>query len=88
MGLDFARDIPRLEVPTFFVTGRYDHTCVQDITFDYFQSLEAPVKRHYWFEKSGHEACYQEPDEFARIRTQEVVPLSEAWAVRQAAAIR
>jgi pimeloyl-ACP methyl ester carboxylesterase len=86
VGLDFTQDVPRLEVPTFFVTGRYDYTCVQDITFEYVQSLAAPVKRHYWFEKSGHEACYQEPEKFARILTDEVVPLSEAWAAESGAA--
>ena len=80
VGLDFTQEITRLEVPTFFVTGRYDYTCVQDITFDYFQSLEAPVKRHYWFESSGHEACFQESEKFVQILTDEVLPLSTAWA--------
>jgi pimeloyl-ACP methyl ester carboxylesterase len=48
---------------------------------EYFQLLEAPVKRHYWFEKSGHEACFQQPEKFRRILLEEVVPLSRA-AVR------
>jgi pimeloyl-ACP methyl ester carboxylesterase len=76
VGLDFRRDIPRLDLPVFFVTGRYDYTCVQDLTYEYFELLEAPIKRHYWFEKSGHESCYQEPEEFRRILTEEVLPLS------------
>ncbi|NBC28573.1 MAG: hypothetical protein GVY29_01110, partial [Spirochaetes bacterium] len=74
---DFRRDVPRLEVPTFFVTGRYDYTCIQDMSYEYFEMLEAPVKRHYWFERSGHEACYEEPEKLQRILTEEVVPLSE-----------
>ena len=76
VGLDFRRDVPRLEVPVFFITGRYDRTCVADMTYEHFQILEAPVKRHYWFEKSGHEACFQEPEKFRRILLEEVVPLS------------
>ncbi len=76
VGLDFPRDVPRLEVPVFFITGRYDRTCVADMTYEHFQILEAPVKRHYWFEKSGHEACFQEPEKFRRILLEEVVPLS------------
>jgi hypothetical protein len=51
------------------------------MTYEYFQLLEAPVKRHYWFEKSGHEACFQQPEKFRRILLEEVVPLSRA-AVR------
>ena len=77
VGLDFRNDVPRLEVPTFFVTGRYDYTCIQDMSYEYFEMLDAPVKRHYWFEHSGHEACYEEPEKLQRILTEEVVPLSE-----------
>ena len=76
VGLDFRRDIPRLDVPVFFVTGRYDFTCIQDMSYEYFQMLDAPLKRHYWFEESGHEACYEEPEKFRRILTEEVLPLT------------
>ena len=79
VGLDFRRDIPALEIPVFFVTGRYDYTCLSELSYDYYSKLEAPVKRHYWFERSGHEACFQEPRKFEQLLLDEVVPLSREW---------
>ena len=75
--LDFERTIPRVEIPVFFPTGRYDYTCVQDITYRYYEGLEAPMKRFYWFERSGHNACYQEPEKFMRIMREDVLPLAQ-----------
>ena len=36
VGLDFRKDIPRLEVPAYFITGRWDYTCVQDLAWGLF----------------------------------------------------
>jgi pimeloyl-ACP methyl ester carboxylesterase len=33
--LDVERDIPQLDIPVFFVAGRYDYIHVQDIAFRY-----------------------------------------------------
>lgn len=76
--LDFERDIPSLDVPVFFPTGRYDFTCVQDITYRYFQKLDAPLKKFYWMEHSGHNACYQEPELFMDIIRSDVLPLMDS----------
>lgn len=68
--LDFGRTVPRVSVPVFFFTGRYDETCVQDITRRYFEALEAPHKEFVWFEHSGHNLPYHEPERFVReVRT-------------------
>jgi len=75
-GLDFETQIPRVEIPVFLVTGRYDFTCVQDIAYRYYKKLQAPAKSFYWFEHSGHNACYQEPDRFVRLMRRDVLPLA------------
>lgn len=68
--LDFSRTIPRLELPVFFFTGRYDETCVQEITWRYFHEIEAPHKEFVWFERSGHNLPYHQPEQFVRdVRT-------------------
>lgn len=64
--LDFERDLPRVELPVYFFTGRYDETCVQDITRRYYERLEAPHKEFVWFERSGHNLPYQESQRFVR----------------------
>jgi len=76
-GMDFERNIPKVDVPVFFPTGRYDFTCVQDIVYRYYQQLEAPEKSFYWLEHSGHNACYEEPDRFMDIIRRDVLPLME-----------
>mgnify|MGYP001819313898 CR=1 FL=1 len=75
--LDLERDIPQLDIPVFFVAGRYDYIHVQDIAFRYYQSLKAPVKRFHWFERSGHYPCYQEPERLLKIMRSEILPLTE-----------
>ena len=74
--LDAERDTPQLDVPVFFVGGRYDHIHVQDIAFRYYQGLRAPVKQFHWFERSGHYPCYQEPERFIQLMRSEVLPLT------------
>lgn len=73
-GHDLEREIPAVEVPVHFVTGRYDQTCVQEIAHRYYQRLEAPDKHFYWFENSGHNPCYQEPEKFIRIIRNNILP--------------
>jgi pimeloyl-ACP methyl ester carboxylesterase len=75
--LDVERDIPQLEVPVFFVAGRYDYIHSQDIAFRYYQSLRAPVKRFYWFEHSGHYPCYQEPERFIELVRSDILALAK-----------
>ncbi len=76
--LDFARSVPRVEVPVFFFTGRYDETCVQDIAWRYYQQLDAPHKEFLWFERSGHNLPYHEPDRFVReVRTRVLTHISD-----------
>jgi pimeloyl-ACP methyl ester carboxylesterase len=62
--LDFESSIPSVDVPVFFFTGRYDETCVQDIAFRYYERIEAPHKEFVWFERSGHNVPYQQPERF------------------------
>ncbi len=64
VGFDFERDVPRLGIPVYFFTGRYDETCVQDIAWRYFVNLDAPHKEFVWFENSGHNVPFQESDRF------------------------
>ena len=73
---DFERDITRLEIPVFIVTGRYDYTFVQEIAYRWFKKLAAPHKRHYWFERSGHNSCYREADRFISLMRRDVLPLA------------
>lgn len=76
--LDFEKTVPRLELPVFFMTGRYDETCDQDIAYRYYQGLQAPRKEFIWFEESGHNMVYQETEFFIQQMREKVLPLSQS----------
>lgn len=81
--LDFERTALRFECPVFIVNGRYDLTCVADIADRWFRKIEAPVKDLVWFENSGHNPCYQQPEDFTAYLTGTVVPRAEAARQRR-----
>ena len=45
VGINFERDIPKVEVPVYFLIGRKDYTTLQDIAYRYYEKLEAPIKK-------------------------------------------
>jgi len=61
-----AEAIPRVDLPVYFFTGRYDLTDPFQNTVEYEKKLEAPRKEIVWFEESAHFPFLEEPEKFAR----------------------
>jgi pimeloyl-ACP methyl ester carboxylesterase len=61
MKTDLTREVPALEIPVYFLEGRYDYTCSYALAKDYFSKLKAPVKGFYTFERSAHSPIFEEP---------------------------
>ena len=60
------RQVPRLEVPVYFLQGRHDFIVTAEVTESYFRALEAPRGKHLiWFE-SGHFPQWEQPEEFRK----------------------
>jgi pimeloyl-ACP methyl ester carboxylesterase len=74
VGINFKKDIPRVEVPVYFLTGRKDDTTVQDIAYRYYEKLEAPIKKFFWFEIEGHNNCFENNRKYINILTKEILP--------------
>jgi pimeloyl-ACP methyl ester carboxylesterase len=72
--LDFIATASELQLPVYFMIGRYDYACVQSIAERYFHTLEAPKKELVWFERSGHNPCYEEADKFNHVMIEHVLP--------------
>lgn len=51
----------------------------------YFDALTAPSKQLVWFEHSGHEAFFDEPDKFNATMLELVRPLASVSALESAA---
>ncbi|OJT18855.1 hypothetical protein BO221_39780 [Archangium sp. Cb G35] len=76
-GLDLEAQVPRLEVPVWFLLGREDYVTPSELAVRYFDKLEAPRKTLLWFEHSGHSPPFEEPGRFNDILTQQVRAVAE-----------
>jgi pimeloyl-ACP methyl ester carboxylesterase len=73
MKTDLTREVPALEIPVYFLEGRYDYTCSYALAKDYFVKLKAPVKGFYTFEQSAHSPIFEEPKKAQDIFRQDVL---------------
>lgn len=66
----------RFDVPVFFVAGRHDWRTPSVLAEDWWRSLQAPCKRWFWFEKSAHNAPFEQPRAFVDLMRTEVLPVA------------
>jgi pimeloyl-ACP methyl ester carboxylesterase len=64
---DLFIDLPSIGCPVIFLLGRKDYQTHYAIAEKYFTQLQAPDKKLYWFEKSGHTVPLSEPGIFQDI---------------------
>ena len=81
---DLFREIPRLEVPAWFLMGRHDTLVSSTVLARYFRVLRAPRGKHLiWFEKSDHVLHLEEPEKYRavmrEIRAATFTPPSAGW---------
>ncbi|MBC8484611.1 MAG: alpha/beta hydrolase [Bacteroidetes bacterium] len=66
--------IPQIEVPVFFLAGRYDYFTPSEIVENYYHKLTSSKGKHIiWFEKSGHYPELEEPKKFYEIMINKVL---------------
>lgn len=73
---NYFKQIPELKVPVFLVLGKHDHIVNTPLALQWLEQLKAPQKEAFVFEHSGHIACYEEPELFARILIEKVRPVA------------
>ena len=71
--VNFFIDAPELEVPVYFVSGKYDYITSHELTKSYFDFVEAPEKRLVEFNFSAHCAIFEEPVKFNRLMIGQVL---------------
>lgn len=67
LGIDFRRDVPRLEVPVLLVQGAHEADGRAVLAQEWFAGLEAPSKELVVLEHSGHTPHLDEPGRFAGL---------------------
>lgn len=73
---DLRQDVPSLDLPVYFIAGRKDKNAPPSATEAYFNLLDAPHKKLYYFEDSGHSMIWQEPEKYHDILVDVVLPNS------------
>ncbi|MEK3921669.1 MULTISPECIES: alpha/beta fold hydrolase [Paenibacillus] len=58
--------VDHLEIPTYFVTGKYDYMTTANAARDYFDVLNAPIKDFIVFNESAHYPQFEEKEEFVK----------------------
>lgn len=70
---DLAVEVPQLEMPAYFISGKYDYTVNYDLSKTYLEQLQAPIKGFYTFEQSAHSPLFEEPKKFIQIMVEDVL---------------
>ncbi|MFZ6020388.1 MAG: alpha/beta fold hydrolase [Chloroflexota bacterium] len=65
--MDFRVDANQLEVPVYLIQGRFDMNNPSPLPEEYFEVLQAPAKKMFHFEESGHGMIWQEADLFHNL---------------------
>jgi len=62
--IDYIGQIPKLEIPVYFLAGRGDYNTPYELIQEYFEIIEAPQKKLILFEHSAHTPFLGEPGTF------------------------
>ena len=62
--VNLMAEIPAVEVPVYFCSGRKDYNVPFELSEEYLEKLRAPKKQMIWFDRSGHLPNFEEPEKF------------------------
>lgn len=65
-------DVKEIEIPIYFLAGKYDYTCCYSLQKEYYEMLKAPMKGFYTFENSAHSPLFEEPQKGMTILREDV----------------
>jgi pimeloyl-ACP methyl ester carboxylesterase len=73
LNTDLSQQVPELAIPVYFFDGIYDYTVSYTLAKSYFESLKAPIKGFYTFDRSAHSPMFEEPEKMENIIRQDVL---------------
>ncbi len=78
--IDLRKTVPALQIPVYFLEGKYDYTAVTALARDYFEQLQAPVKGFYEFDNPRTAPLLEQPQDAHRILEYDVLTGSTTLA--------
>jgi len=70
---DFTTKVPALEIPVYFLSGKYDLTVNITLSKAYLNKLHAPLKGFYTFNISAHSPLFEEPELVRQIIEKDIL---------------
>ncbi len=71
--VNLFEQIPRLEIPVYFIAGEYDYFTSPELVTQYYQQLGAPNGKHLiLFDKSGHQPESEQPAKFYEVMVNQI----------------
>lgn len=70
---DFTAKVPKLDIPVYFFSGKYDLTVNVDLSKAYLDKLQAPLKGFYTFDNSAHSPLFEEPSRVRQIIEEDIL---------------
>jgi pimeloyl-ACP methyl ester carboxylesterase len=67
MKTNLFKTVPVQKIPVYIMQGIYDHQTSYVVAKEYYDSLQAPVKKFFPFEYSAHSPIFEEPEKFENI---------------------
>jgi pimeloyl-ACP methyl ester carboxylesterase len=81
MQVDFTQTVPEVNVPIYFLAGRYDYNTPSALVAVYFDELKAPRgKELIWFENSAHHLFFDQPE----LLAEEIIRIKDEQQRREA----
>lgn len=71
---DFRRDAAQLEVPVYILDAKHELSARRDLAIEWFELLEAPIKRVYTFDNAGHSVAFEQFEALTQILNEAVLP--------------
>ena len=72
--IDFRQDVPRLETAIYVLDGAAELSARRDLALEWFDLLDAPIKRMYTFENAAHATAFEQFEAFQQIMVETVLP--------------
>ena len=77
---DLSQVVTELDVPVYFLHGKYDYTCSYTLAKAYLEKLKAPCTGFYTFEDCAHSLIFEDPEKLAMILRNDVLARSNLLA--------
>lgn len=70
---DFSEYCTEIEIPIYFVSGKYDLTVNIDVSKGFYDQISFPLKGFYTFDNSAHAPLFEEQGRFREVLERDVL---------------